>query len=395
MPLYRYQALSNTGKKISGVMEADSLLGAKERLKARRIMVVALEEEKKKAKGLSINASTKLAFVRELSQLLKAGLPLFECLAIIEEKSRKEKHYPLLIDFLDRLKQGTSLSTAMKNYPKVFNEIDCSMIAAAEETGTLPQALSQLAQYLDKQARFKKQIISVTAYPLFLLGFAFLLLAALLFFLIPSMQELYEGRDLQPLTQAIISLSIFCRHNVLGIFALFSLPVVAGYFIFKKPAYRREISIRMLNFPFVGDIILQMVISRFSRTASLLLQSGLPLLETLKLSRPTLKSPYFEEALLAVEAKILEGKSLHEELKMQKQFPLTVIRLLAIAEETGKMKEAFENIVEIYDEELTKSLENLTTVLQPALLLLLGLIVGVMVLAVLLPLTDVSSFLNM
>jgi len=127
----------------------------------------------------------------------------------------------------------------------------------------------------------------------------------------------------------------------------------------------------------------------------LLLQSGLPLLETLKLSRPSLRHPFFEEALLSVEEKILEGKSLHEELKIQKQFPLTVIRLLAIAEETGKMKEAFENIVEIYDEELTKSLEKLTTVLQPALLLLLGIIVGVMVLAVLLPLTDVSSFLNM
>jgi len=394
MPSYRYQALSSDGKKMAGLIEADSLLSAKERLRTRKILVTHLREEIKKKGGVSLKLELKLSFMRELAQLLKAGLPLYECLVTIEEKSRKERHHPLLIDLIDSLKQGESLSHAMKKYPKVFNGIDLSMIAAAEESGTLPEAFSQLYHYLEKQARWKKQLLSITTYPLFLLLFSIFIFFALLFFLIPSMQELYEDRQLQPLTQAVLSLSRFCRQNASLLASVFLVGVSGVFFVLRNSTYRQKISLWALRLPFVGDVTVQMIMMRFSRACSLLLKSGVPLLDTLRLARPTLRHVVFEEALLNAETKILEGQSLYEQLKTSGRFPLTVIRLLAIAEETGRMKEAFDSIGEIYDEELAKSLEQLTTILQPALLLLLGIIVGVMVLAVLLPLTDVSSFLS-
>jgi general secretion pathway protein F len=394
MPSYRYQALSPDGKKVIGLIEADSLLVAKERLRSRKILVTDLVEEKKRKGSIGLKLELKLSLMRELAQLLKAGLPLYECLVTIEEKSRKEKHHPLLIDLIDRLKQGEGLSSAMRKYPKVFDAIDLSMIAAAEESGTLPEAFSQLYHYLEKQVRWKKQLLSVTTYPTFLLVFSLFIFFALLFFLIPSMQELYEGRQLQPLTQAILSLSQFCRKNILllggGLFAAISGIVL----MLRNPRCRQKASLSALHLPFVGDVIVQMIMVRFSRACSILLKSSVPLLDTLKLARPTLRHAVFEQALLDAEAKILEGHSLYEQLKLSKRFPLIVVRLLAIAEETGRMKEAFDSLGEIYDEELAKNLERLTTVLQPALLLLLGIIVGVMILAVLLPLTDVSSFLN-
>ncbi len=394
MPLYRYQALSSDGKKIAGVIDADSLLVAKDRLKTRKILVTRLIEEEKREKGFTLKLEAKRALMRELAQLLKAGLPLYECLVTIEEKSRKEKHHSLLIDLIDRLKQGESLSSAMKKYPKTFNGIDLSMVAAAEESGTLSEAFAELSAYLERQARWKKQLLSITTYPLFLLSFSFFIFFALLFFLIPSMEELYEGRNLQPLTSAVLALSQFCRQNTLFLAGSISAIVLSFLLALRNPVYRQKLSILMLRLPFIGDIIVQMVMSRFARASSLLLKSGVPLLDALKLARPTLRHFLFEEALRSAEAKILEGRSLHELLKENGRFPLITIRLLAIAEETGKMKEAFDSIAEIYDEELSKSLERLTTVLQPAILLLLGLIVGVMVLAVLLPLTDVSSFIT-
>ncbi len=393
MPLYRYQALTPEGKNVAGLIEADSLSVAKERLKVRKVLVIKVGEEKQEGKGFSFKAETKLAFTRELAQLLKAGLPLYESLITIEEKSRKEKHHSLLIDLIDRLKQGESLSSALRTYPKAFDEVYLSMIAAAEESGTLSEAFIELSHYLEKQARWRKQIFSITTYPLFLLSFSMFILCALLFFLIPSMQELYEGRTLHPLTQVVLSLSSFCRGNITGIIVTLLILMLAVFFGARDERIHKKASLWILKLPFVSDVIVQSAMARFARATSLLLKSGIPLLDALKLARPTLKHFLFEKALLKAEGKILEGRSFYTELKESGCFPLIVIRLIAIAEETGRMKEAFFSIADIYDEELSKSLERLTTVLQPALLLLLGLIVGVIVLAVLLPLTDVSSFL--
>jgi len=394
MPLYRYQALSTEGKSIGGLIEADSLFVAKERLKARKVLVIEVGEEKQEGKNGSLRAETRLSFTRELAQLLKAGLPLYESLVTIEEKSRKEKHHALLINLIDRLKQGETLSSALKNYPKAFDEVYLSMVAAAEESGTLSEAFLELSKYLEKQAKWKKQILSITTYPLFLLSFSIFIFCALLFFLIPSMQELYEGRTLHPLTQAVLSLSTFCREYVQWIGVMIVLVGLLAFSCSKDKRIRKTFSLWILKIPFARDVIMQSAMARFSRAASLLLMSGVPLLEVLKLARPTLKHSLFEEALASAEMKILEGHSLHVELKESGCFPLMMVRLIAIAEETGRMKEAFLNIADIYDEELGKSLEKLTVVLQPALLLLLGLVVGIMVLAVLLPLTDVSSFLS-
>jgi general secretion pathway protein F/type IV pilus assembly protein PilC len=382
------------GKKITGVLEADSSAKAKEQLKGQPLTLIKITEEHRRATKISMNPVMKLSFLRELTQLLQAGLPLFDCLSIIAEKSRKEKYYPMLADFLDRLKQGVSLSGIMRNYPHVFHAIDEAIVSAAEKTGTLSTALAQLVDHLERGARFKKRLVGIIAYPLFLLGFACILFCALLFFLIPSMQELYEGRELQPLTSIILAMSAFCRDHLITLLVAFLSPFLIGYLVLQNTHCKSVLFKSLLKLPLLGKLFFQVVMSQFGKTVALLLQSGLPLLEALKLSRPTLKFPDLTQALAEIEVKILEGKSFAEELTTKQQFPLTVSRIIALAEETGRVKEAFESIAKIYDEELDKSLEKLTTLLQPALLLLLGIIVGVMMLAVLLPLIDVNSFLS-
>lgn len=393
MPLYRYKALNSFGKEEEGLIEADSFLLVKERLKGRKIFVTHIEEEKKRTKNISLNREALLVLTKELAQLLRAGLPLYESFVTIEEKSRKEKHHLLFIDIIDRLKQGENLSQVLKRHPDTFDPVYSAMIAAAEQSGALADAFSEVSIYLEKQAKWKKQITSMTVYPAFLLGFSFFIFFALLFFLIPPMEELYEGRSLHPLTSCILALSRFFRGHVEMLSLLVSLGGVLFFVLTRQIRIRKAIGNGLLNAPFIGDVLIQSKMARFARVMSLLLGSGITLIEALKLARPMLKSPIFEEALLYTEGKMLEGKSFHIELKERGCFPPLVIRLMAVAEETGKMREAFCSIADIYDEKLGSSLEKLSTVLQPALLFLLGIVVGVIILAVLLPLTDVSSFL--
>src|SRR5579883_1211435 len=201
MPLFRYQALSPEGKKMSGVIEADSLSVAKERLRSRQIFVTNLSISSGSRVIPQLKGQKRLAFTRELSQMLKAGLPLYDAMVTIEEKYRRDPGHPLLLDIIDRLKQGQSFSSALKFYPTTFDEIYIAMVHSAEETGTLTEVFSQLSQLLEKREKLRKQFVSALIYPAFLLSFAFLVTMGLFFIVVPSMADLFEGRSVHPLTE--------------------------------------------------------------------------------------------------------------------------------------------------------------------------------------------------
>jgi general secretion pathway protein F len=394
MPLFRYRALTEQGKKIGGVIDADSYVIAKEKLRKGQIMVTDLEALKEKRREATFSTSLLLSFTRELAQLLRAGLPLYESLVTIEEKYRRHKAHSLLLDLCDRLKSGNALSSALQNYPKTFDEVYVSMVKSAEQTGSLPSIFEQLSLLLSKHQKLKKQITSALAYPAFLGGFCLIVIFSLLFFVIPSMAQLFEDRALHPITQTILNLSWFVTHYTAQIFL--SIVVFSGVFFY---AFRHKqgkfilhkISLRI---PFLKTLLLEASLARFTRALSLLLLGGVPLVEALSLSKKMLRSPLLEGVVERAEKKIIEGKSLSSELKTSPLIPPLMIRMLSLSEETGKMAPMLHNLAEIYEEELEKNLLQLTTLLQPLLLLLLGLIVGVVLLSVLLPLTDVSSILQ-
>ncbi len=394
MALYRYEALSNTGKKISGVIDADSLTSAKERLRKEQILVVDLDLFKEKKKEISLPFPFLLDFTRMLGQLLRAGIPLFESLVIIEEKYHHHRFHPLLMDICDALKTGFSLSEALRKYPQSFDPIYIAMVHAGEQTASLPTVFEELCGLLQRQQKLKKQLFSAAAYPLFLGSFCLFVFLALLLFVIPSMQNLFEGRALHPITKFIFGASDFVSTQGLWIAAgavfLFSLIV----FTVRHPVLRQKLDGLMLQLPFIGEFLREAATIRFCRTSSLLLSGGLPILQTLQLSRHVMKNRLLEEVIAHAEQKVGEGKSLSEELKASSLIPPIVPRMLAIAEETGKTAFMLQNISNICEENLEKKLQQFTAFLQPALLLLLGLIVGLVLLSILIPLTDVGSVLQ-
>ncbi len=392
MPIFRYKALTNTGKRIGGVIDADSYELAKERLRKEKVLVTKIASIQNK-KELSLAPQMLLAFTRELAQLLGAGLPLYESLLTIEEKHRRHRCHPIFLDLCDRLKSGHQFSSALQTYPKSFDKIYISMVQAGERTGSLGWAFQQLYDLIERRQRLKKQLISAMAYPAFLGGFCFLVVTGLLLFVIPSMSELFEGRSLHPLTQFVLSLSqILQRYFVMIILSLSTL-VLGVISFFKRPAGRLFFQKVLQKIPLMKTILTQAALIRFCRSTSILLFGGVPLTTALSISRKVMKHALLEKSIENAEKQIVEGKSLSEELRQSAHIPALVTRMLSIAEETGKFPEMLENLSDIYDQELERSLTHITTFLQPALLVILGGVVGLVILSILLPLTDVGSLI--
>lgn len=394
MGLFRYQALSTTGKKISGVIDADSFIMAKERLRKEQILVTHLEALKEKRKEITLPPKLLLDFTRSLGQLLHAGLPLYESLLTLEEKYLGHPAHPLFLDLCDRLKSGVAFSEALANYPHSFNEVYVCMVKAAEQTGSLPHIFDQLYFLISRQHKLKKQLLSAFTYPAFLGGFCLLITTVLLLFVVPSMAELFEGRTLHPLTQTVLSLSRFMTSY--GLFLLLSVFGFTALAILwaRRPASQIFFHKLMLKIPFIKTLVLQAALIRFCRCCSILLSGGVPFLEVLGLSTKVIHNALLESVIKNAALHVSEGKPLSQELKKSPYIPTLMIRMLSISEETGKVAPMLHNIADIYEDELEKNLTQLTTLLQPVLLLLLGLIVGVVLLSVLIPLTDVGSILE-
>ncbi len=380
------------GKNIKGVIDAESLFTAKERLRKQQVLVTEVFAVKSSEKELTLKAPLLLSFTREITQLLKAGLPLYESLLTIEEKYARHPAHPLFLDLCDHLKRGSPLSSALKKYPQTFDRIYLSMVEVAEESGNLVLVFEQLSALILRQQKLKKQLSSALTYPSFLAIFCCFIVCGLLFFVIPSMKELFEGRALHPVTQIVLSVSDFTTTHTLSLFLTLATLVASPFFALRSPKGRIWLYGTALKIPLFKTLLLDSAFVRFCRSLSMLLSAGVPLLEALPLARNVVKSPLLEESILSAEQKVLQGERLSAAFKNSLHIPPLMLRMLLLAEETGKMGEAFFNLAEIYEEEMEKHLNQLTTFLQPALLITLGAIVGLVVLSILLPLTDVSSF---
>lgn len=392
MPLFRYLAVNKQGKKIKGVVDADSFLLAKEKLRKQQILVTEVVELKRNKKEISLPRSVLFAFTRDLAQLLKAGLPLYESLVTVEEKHQEHPSHALFLDLCDRLKSGFSFSAALKRYPKTFDPLYLAMIQVAEQSGELALAFEQLTQLMIRQQKLKKQFISAVAYPAFLAFFCLLIVGGLLFFAIPSMQELFEGRALHPTTLLVLSMSRFANEHSLFL-GLIGCALLSGLiFLLKSMTGRKLLSQLSFKLPLIQKLLLHAALVRFCRALFMLLNGGVSLLEALKLARHVVMSPLFEEAITQIETQVMQGESLSKAFGKTQLVPSLVGRMVSFAEETGKLGEAFTNLAEVYEEEMERHLSQLNTFLQPVLLITLGAIVGLVVLSILLPLTDMSSF---
>jgi general secretion pathway protein F/type IV pilus assembly protein PilC len=394
MALFRYEALDFLGKKVKGMVDAETLLEAKQKLFRQSIFLTAIKSYSLHKEKSLMKKGDVLNFTRELSRLLKAGIPLYESLAAMEEKYRGTAGQRLLLDLCEQVRAGHSFSSALSCHSKTFDLLYIAMIANAEKTGRLQEALEELSALLFKQSQVLKQLISATLYPSLLFSFCLFVLGVLLFYVVPSLQELFDGRDLHPFTKIVFSASTFARHAkfyILGAFALF----VAGLFaVWSNPMWRQATYRWVLRIPFLNKLFSKVALIRFFRAAATLLDGSVPIVSAFSEARTTMGHPILEKIIQKAEESISQGAPIHEQFAGHDLIPPLVPRMLGIAEKGGNLDGMMRQIAEIYEEDLERSLSYFSTVAQPILLLFLGIVVGFVLLSVLLPLTDVSSFAN-
>jgi len=394
MTLFRYLALDIKSQQIRGVIDAESLLDAQVQLTHRKIYATKIFPLESTNKYQRLKLAEILSLTRELGRLLEAGVALYESLSILEEKYRTHKTHELLLDLSDQIRGGRSFSQALKTYPQCFDILYRSMVANAEKSGSLASALEELSILLQRQLHVRKQLIGALLYPACLAIFCILVLTVLFFFVIPSLFELFEGRILHPFTRFVfwmsrfaISAKYFLMSGLLGII------LWAGW-ILVSPKKRSYWSCVFFKCPGLRDLFIKRALIRFFHASASLLEAGVPGLTAMQQAKTTLQHPLLEQSIEEALISIEKGTPLSHALRERKFIPTLVPRMLAIAQEVGKLSTMMHQIALIYEEELEKTISQMTALAQPILLLILGLIIGFVLLAVLLPLTDVSNFVN-
>ena len=392
MPLFEYLAVSPRGKKVKATIDAESLQDAKVKLIRRKIAAIKIRSLGEKDLKDTLKKSEILNLTRELSRLIHAGLPLFEALSALEEKYLGQKPHKILLNLVDMVRSGHKFSEALGKHHTSFDLLYITIVENAEKTGKLSEALDELTDLMNKQIQIKKQVTAALLYPGILFSFCLLVLGSLLFYVIPSLKEIFDGRDLHPFTKIIFTVSAFaCNSKTYACFILTTL-ILISVGLFSTQRGKKRFYLLPFQIPFIKKLLQKVAIIRFSRAIATLLEGGVPIIQSLDQARKIIRHPDLEKIIQKAQRLISEGQPIHIPFQNESLIPPLIPRMISIAEEGGKLPFMMKQIAQIYEEELEKTLTYFTTVAQPILLLILGLIIGFVLLSVLLPMTDVSSF---
>jgi general secretion pathway protein F/type IV pilus assembly protein PilC len=391
MPVYRYQALDSKGARRNGVIEAMSPDEAKERLRSQDLMVTQINEKKGLASRENLRGEELVAFTLQLAQLINAGLPLYESIIAMEAQYRGEPCHRVVMSLGNQIKSGTPLSKAMGMYPQSFSRLYCAMVSAGEAVGALGDVLERLGELLSKQIALKNQISTAMIYPSILATFCLLIIAMLLGFVVPSIEGIFKGRELNAFTAAILSLSTFARgywmYYIPGIIASITLIV----WRLRSDAGKLWLQRTAIKLPYLRTLVIQASTARFCRTMGTLQQGGLPMIDSLRIARATIGNYVIEKVITDAEEAILSGSTLAKELSKSELIPSMASRMLLVGEEAGTSVVMMNRIAEMYEGELEQSLTRLISFAQPVILIVMGGIIGMVMVAILLPIANVAS----
>lgn len=391
MPMYSYQAVEPSGKKRNGFIEAHSERDAKGILREQGVMVSRIAEKTKLSSKQNLSGQPLMTFTIQLSQLVGAGVPLYESLAALEEQYRGDNAHQIVLSLCEQIKAGSSLSEAMGQYPNSFDKLYRSMITAGESIGALDVVLERLSYLLGRQMKLKRQITTAMIYPCILASFSLMIIILLLSFVVPSIEGIFADRPLNGFTVFVLSVS-----HVLRDYWWAYVPVIGGgltYLIMKmrSPAGRLWLERNLLKVPLLKTLVIQTSVARFCRTMGTLQQGGLTIIDALRIAREVMRNVVLEAEILSAENKIIEGSSLSVELNKSKWIPSIVTRMLAVGEDSGTTVIMLNKLADMYEEEVEKTLDQVMALAQPVILIFMGTMIGMILMAILLPLTDVSS----
>ncbi len=400
MPSFVYVAReTGTGKEIRSSVDAATEPAAIAALLNRNLLVVSIQEKitkKGRTAGGSVPLTDLVMFTRQLATMIDAGLAMVQSLQGLAEQTQNKLMRDVIKDVCTRVEGGDSFSEALQKHPKAFNRLYCAMVGAGEKGGLLSEILARLATYLENTARLRKKVKSAMMYPTVVTVVAIGITVFLLVKVIPVFGDIYSGfgAKLPAPTQFLISLSNMLQSYFL-LFLLAGGGAVYGWIYFIKTPVGREFwDARRIKLPIFGSIAHKICLARFTRTLSSLIRSGVPILEVLQIVSQTVGNVVIEKAIKVASSDIERGESISAALGKHPVFPNMIIRMISAGEQTGKIDNMLERISDFLDEEIETTLSGLTSLIEPILIVVLGVVIGSMVICMFLPIFKLSDMVS-
>lgn len=401
MPVFTFTGTDAQGKRISGERLADSKAAVTMQLRRERITPGAIKEKGKefalpKLGAAKVPVKDLAVFFRQFSVMIDAGLPLVQCLEILAANQENMFFQKCLTGVRTTVEGGSTLSNAMRQYPKVFDDLTTNMIEAGEAGGILDTILQRLAVYVEKAVKLKSAVKSALIYPVSVISIACLVVGALLKFVVPIFANMFNsmGVDLPLPTEIVIRLSNFVGRFWWLVLAFFVVAFLAIRQVRKDERGRYALDKFMLNLPVLGPVLRKIAVARFTRTLGTLITSGVPILEGLAITAKTSGNAVLEQALMKVRKAVEEGRTIVDPLKESGVFPNMVTQMIGVGEATGAMDAMLQKIADFYEDEVDAATKNLLTLLEPLLIGFLGVVVGGIVISLYLPLFSMIAKLS-
>jgi len=398
---YTYKVRDQGGRLVAGTLVADNQQLLLTRLREMGYTPVEVGVQRLGLKReLPVLGGVKLKdtaiFSRQFATMVNAGLPILKALSILEEQTESKILARNVAEVRLDIERGSSLSAAMAKHPKVFNNLYVAMVRSGETAGVLEQVLERLANNLEREVQLRNKIRSAMTYPIVVLGFVTLILAAMLIFVVPQFKTIYvtlKG-ELPALTRLLLKVSEILKHDFL---ILVGLTAILVFLVrrYKKTEQGRDLWDRMkLRIPIFGPLFLKTALARFARTLAVLNKSGVPILQSLDVVSETVDNSLISKAILDVQQSVKKGETLAKPLGRHKVFPPMVVQMLAVGEETGALDTMLEKLAGFYDDEVTAMVDSLTSIIEPAMIFVVGGAVGVSVIALYLPMFNIIKLIK-
>jgi type IV pilus assembly protein PilC len=398
MAEFVWEARARTGEMRKGSMEAESEDAVNQRLRSQQLQPTKV---KKKAKALSFQLGTGVGskdivtFTRLFATMIDAGLPIVQCLDILQGQTDNKSFGVVLRDVKASVEQGATFSDSLRRHPKVFDQLYVNLVQAGEVGGILDTILNRLAVYIEKAMKLSRQVKGAMVYPSIVIVVFFGVLSVLLLFVIPGFENMFKDfgakDELPALTRMVMMISRAFVGNLIWLFLSVSAIVFGVGYAYRTPRGKKVIHKTLLGLPVIGPVLRKIAVARFTRTLGTLLASGVPILDALEIVAKTAGNVVVEEAIMYSRQKIAEGKNMAQPLAETNVFPPMVVQMVAVGEQTGALDTMLNKIADFYEEEVDVAVSAMTSLIEPVLMVGIGGTVGVVLIAMYLPIFSIAG----
>jgi len=404
MPKYNYRAKKISGEIVEGMLEADNRQLVINRLQSMKYFPLSVVEEG--GRGLQQEVSLKVFqrisgrdianFTRQISDLLRSGLPLSRCLNVLIEQTSNEKFREVIRSLRSGVSGGSTFAEALRQQQKVFPELYVNMVHAGEVSGSLDAVMERLAEFYDKDLENRGKIISALAYPAIMVIVGAGVVIVLLTFVIPRFTLMFDNMEMElpVLTQLLVAISNFLKYYWWLMIGLVGLAIFGFKKFRESPEGKIQCDTLLLKIPVVSDFLRKREISKFARTMGTLLSNGVPILTALEIVEAIMSNQLMANQIAKIRDNIREGEKVSDRLGEGGYFPPMVVNMVAVGEETGSLEQTLVRIAETYEDETDRAMRAVTTLIEPLLILVMGAVVGFIVMAMILPIFQLSTGLK-